>query len=245
VDYYYLESAMSRENKPNWKDTLNLPETAFPMKAQLNQKEPQILKKWQDMNIYETILKKREGKPLYILHDGPPYANGNIHLGHALNKILKDFVVKSKSMEGFQAPYVPGWDCHGLPIEHKVDQQLGSKKNDLSVLQIREKCQDYALRYLKIQREEFIRLGVFGDWYNPYTTLDYAYESTVINYFKSFVKNRNVYRKKRPVYWCTSCMTALAEAEVEYADHDSYSIYVKFPLREFPDVLSMREERFL
>ncbi|MCK4835560.1 MAG: isoleucine--tRNA ligase [Candidatus Aminicenantes bacterium] len=228
---------MSQENKPNWKNTLNLPKTAFPMKAQLNQKEPQILKKWQDINIYEKILKKRESKPLYILHDGPPYANGNIHLGHALNKILKDFVIKSKSMEGYQAPYVPGWDCHGLPIEHKVDQQLGSMKAEMKVLQIREKCKAYALKYLKIQKDEFIRLGVFGDWDNPYTTLDYSYESTVIDYFKSFVKNKNVYRKKRPVYWCTSCMTALAEAEVEYADHASSSIYVKFLLKEFPDIL--------
>ena len=232
---------MPQEKKPNWKETLNLPETAFPMKARLNQKEPEILKKWQDMNIYETILNKRDGKPLYILHDGPPYANGNIHLGHALNKILKDFVVKSKSMEGFQAPYVPGWDCHGLPIEHKVDQQLGSHKKELDVLQIRQKCRDYALKFLKIQKDEFIRLGVFGAWDQPYTTLDHAYESTVINYFKSFVKNKNVYRKKRPVYWCTSCMTALAEAEVEYADHDSYSIYVKFLLRELPD--SLKEYR--
>lgn len=228
---------MSQVKKPNWKDTLNLPHTAFPMKARLNQKEPQILKKWRDLNIYEAVLKKREDKPSYILHDGPPYANGSIHLGHALNKILKDFVVKSKSMEGFQAPYVPGWDCHGLPIEHKVDQQLGAGKKEMPVLEIREKCRDYALKYLKIQRDEFIRLGIFGDWDNPYTTLDHDYEATVIRFFKSFVENSNVYRRKRPVYWCTSCMTALAEAEVEYSDHDSYSIYVKFPLKELPEVL--------
>ena len=229
IGLLFWESDMSEQNKPNWKNTLNLPETAFPMKAQLNQKEPQILKKWEDLNIHEKILEKRQHNPLYILHDGPPYANGNIHLGHAMNKILKDFVIKSKSMEGFRAPYVPGWDCHGLPIEHKVDQQLGSKKAELDVLEIRQRCKEYAEKYLEIQKKEFIRLGIFGDWENPYTTLDYSYESTVIQYFNSFVKNNNVYRRKRPVYWCTSCTTALAEAEVEYTDHSSSSIYVKFP----------------
>lgn len=238
---------MSDQNKPNWKNTLNLPETAFPMKAQLNQKEPQILKKWQDLNIYEKILEKRHNDPLYILHDGPPYANGNIHLGHAMNKILKDFVIKTKSMEGFRAPYVPGWDCHGLPIEHKVDQQLGSKKAEMDVLEIRKKCQEYAEKYLEIQKREFIRLGIFGNWENPYTTLDFSYESTVIEYFNSFVKNDNVYRRKRPVYWCTSCITALAEAEVEYADHTSSSIYVKFQLKDIPDFLKefSQEEIFV
>lgn len=234
----FWESDMSEQNKPNWKNTLNLPETAFPMKAQLNQKEPQILKKWEDLNIYEKILEKRQHNPLYILHDGPPYANGSIHLGHAMNKILKDFVIKSKSMEGFRAPYVPGWDCHGLPIEHKVDQQLGSKKAELDVLEIRQRCKEYAEKYLEIQKKEFIRLGIFGDWENPYTTLDYSYESTVIQYFNSFVKNNNVYRRKRPVYWCTSCITALAEAEVEYIDHSSSSIYVKFQLKDIPDFLN-------
>jgi isoleucyl-tRNA synthetase len=228
---------MSPKNNAQWKNTLNLPKTEFPMKAHLNQKEPQILKKWEDENIYEKILQKRDSLPLYILHDGPPYANGNIHLGHALNKILKDFVVKTKSMEGFLAPYVPGWDCHGLPIEHKVDQQLGPRKKEMTVLQIRKKCREYAEKYLKIQREEFIRLGVFGDWKNPYTTLDHTYESTVINYFKSFVKDKSVYRRKRPVYWCISCKTALAEAEIEYTDHTSSSIYVKFLLKEIPDIL--------
>ncbi len=228
---------MSQEKNQNWKDTLNLPQTQFPMKAQLNKKEPEILEKWQNMNIYEKILKKREKNPLYILHDGPPYANGKIHLGHALNKILKDFVVKTKSMEGFQAPYVPGWDCHGLPIEHKVDQQIASKKTTMSVLQIREKCREYAEKYLDIQKKEFTRLGVFGNWQHPYTTLDFAYESTVIEYFKSFVKNNMVYRKKRPVYWCTHCMTALAEAEVEYHDHTSSSITVKFALKDGPEFL--------
>jgi len=226
------------EKKPiEWKNTLNLPETSFPMKAQLNKKEPQILEKWKETKIYHKILQKRKESPSYVLHDGPPYANGNIHLGHAMNKILKDLIVKSKSMEGFMAPYVPGWDCHGLPIEIKVDQELGKKKKEMSVTDVRKKCREYAEKYVNIQRDEFIRLGVFGDWENPYTTLDPVYESSVIDYFNSFVKKGNVIRKKRPVYWCTSCMTALAEAEVEYADHTSPSIYVKFLLKDIPSFL--------
>ncbi len=229
---------MTDEMKFNWKDTLKLPSTNFPMKAQLNQKEPTILKKWQDMKIYQQILEKRQNEKTYILHDGPPYANGNIHLGTALNKILKDFVVKSKNMEGFLSPYVPGWDCHGLPIEIKVEEQLGEKKKSMSVIDIRQKCREYAEKYVDIMKEEFIRLGVFGDWDNRYTTLDKTYEASVIDYFKSFVKNKNVIRKKRPVFWCTSCSTALAEAEVEYADHTSPSIYVKFLLKDIPGFLA-------
>lgn len=233
----------SDEKKVLWKNTLNLPETEFPMKAQLNKKEPQILQKWQDTNIYKKILAKRQAQELYILHDGPPYANGNIHLGHALNKILKDFIVKSKSMSGFQAPYVPGWDCHGLPIEIKVEEQLGSKKEKMSIVEIREKCRQYAEKFVNIQRDEFIRLGVFGDWETPYTTLDRYYEATVVQYLKSFVENGNVIRKKRPVYWCTSCTTALAEAEVEYANHTSPSIYVKFLLKDFPEQLAAYKDK--
>ncbi len=220
-----------------WKDTLSLPRTDFPMKAQLSQKEPEILKKWADAGIYERILESRAGCEPYILHDGPPYANGNIHLGTAMNKILKDFVVKSRTMEGYCSPYVPGWDCHGLPIEHKVDQKLGSRKKGMSQLDVREECRQYAEKFLDQQRADFKRLGVFGDWEKPYTTLDPDYEATVIRFFNSFVKNGNVYRKKRPVYWCLSCRTALAEAEVEYRDHTSPSITVKFPLREIPPFL--------
>jgi isoleucyl-tRNA synthetase len=225
------------EKKMDWKDTLNLPRTDFPMKAQLSQKEPETLKKWEAAAVYEKILKNRDPRKSYILHDGPPYANGNIHLGTALNKILKDFVVKSRSMEGFYSPYVPGWDCHGLPIEHKVDQKLGSRKKTMTQLQVREECRLYAEKFLDLQRADFKRLGVFGDWDQPYTTLDPAYEATVIRFFNSFVKKGNVYRKKRPVYWCLSCQTALAEAEVEYGDHTSPSITVKFPLRELPPFL--------
>lgn len=234
---------MDENKKVKWKTTLNLPKTDFPMKAQLNKKEPEILKKWEDLDIYRKVMDQRKDADLYILHDGPPYANGHIHLGHSLNKILKDFIVKSKSMEGFQTPYVPGWDCHGLPIEIKVEEKLGSKKKDMHITEIREKCREYAERFIDIQREEFMRLGVFGDWFNPYTTLDRDYESTVIEYFKSFVKNGNVIRKKRPVYWCTSCTTALAEAEVEYADHSSPSIYVKFLLKDKADFLGEHKDK--
>ncbi|MCP4218115.1 MAG: isoleucine--tRNA ligase [bacterium] len=234
---------MTDEKKFNWKDTLNLPKTGFPMKAQLSRKEPQTMKKWQEMKIYETILEKRKDAKPYILHDGPPYANGNIHLGHALNKILKDFIIKTKSMEGFRAPYIPGWDCHGLPIEIKVDKKLGKKKREMAITDIRKKCRDYAENFVNIQRDEFKRLGIFGGWDTPYTTLDPVYESSIIKYFKSFVEKGNVVRKKRPVYWCSSCGTALAEAEVEYADHTSPSIYVKFLLKEFPELLEEYKEK--
>ncbi len=226
------------EKKMDWKDTLNLPRTDFPMKAQLSQKEPETLKKWEAAAIYEKILDDHAKQEPYILHDGPPYANGNIHLGTALNKILKDFVVKSKSMEGFYSPYIPGWDCHGLPIEHEVDQKLGSRKKSMSQLQVREECRQYAEKFLDLQRADFKRLGVFGAWDKPYTTLDPAYETTVIRFFNSFVRKGNVYRKKRPVYWCLSDRTALAEAEVEYHDHTSPSITVKFSLRQLPPFLN-------
>lgn len=229
---------MESEKKIKWKDTLNLPKTDFPMKAQLSRKEPELLKFWEEADIYGKILDKNKDSELFILHDGPPYANGNIHLGHALNKLLKDFIVKTNSMLGFNSPYVPGWDCHGLPIEIKVDKKLGSKKKDMSVPEIREKCRLYAENYIEIQRDEFKRLGIFGDWDNPYKTIDPQYEAYIIDAFRSFVEKGNIIRKKRPVYWCTSCHTALAEAEVEYDNHTSHSIYVKFLLKELPDVLT-------
>jgi len=234
---------MTAGKKIKWKDTLNLPRTEFPMKANLSEKEPRILEKWESEHIYQKILEQRKEADRYTLHDGPPYANGHIHLGHAVNKILKDFIVKSKSMEGFYTPYVPGWDCHGLPIEIKVDQQLGSKKRDLSTAQIREKCRDYAQKFIGIQREEFKRLGGLGEWENPYTTLDHHYESAVLEYFKSFVSNGNISRSKRPVHWCASCQTALAEAEVEYQDKLSPSITVKFPLVRPPELLREYADR--
>jgi len=228
---------MADHNTPKWKDTLTLPRTAFPMKAQLGRKEPEIIRQWQESDIYHRILEARREGPLFILHDGPPYANGHIHLGHALNKILKDFIIRIRSMQGHRAPFIPGWDCHGLPIEHQVDQKLGKRKADLPVAEFRKICREYALRYLDLQRQGFIRLGVLGDWENPFMTLQKEYEAGIIKYFKSFVEAGNVYRKKKPVYWCTHCQTALAEAEVEYHDHSSHSITVRFPLPDPPDFL--------
>lgn len=212
------------------KDTLNLPSTSFSMKAKLAQKEPDMIAKWEESGLYAKIMQQREGMPAFVLHDGPPYANGNIHLGTALNKILKDFIVKSKNMQGFKALYVPGWDCHGLPIEIKVDKALGGKKKDMSLIEIREECKKYALKWIDIQRDQFKRLGVFGRWEKPYLTIDPEYEGEIIRHLAAFFKSGNVFKGKKPVYWCSSCRTALAEAEIEYKDHDSPSIYVKFPL---------------
>jgi isoleucyl-tRNA synthetase len=217
-------------DEPDLKKTLNLPQTSFSMKAKLAQKEPEILKKWAKMGLYDRILQKRMKAPVFVLHDGPPYANGRIHLGTALNKILKDFIVKSKTMRGYLAPYLPGWDCHGLPIEIKVDQVLGERKKDLSVIAFREECRKYALKFIDIQREEFMRLGVFGEWGKPYLTMNPEYEAEVLRHLASFFRSGNVYKGLRPVHWCPHCQTALAEAEIEYRDRTSPSIYVKFPL---------------
>ncbi|MGC8491144.1 MAG: isoleucine--tRNA ligase [Syntrophobacteraceae bacterium] len=214
----------------DYKDTLNLPQTDFPMKANLAVREPELLKKWDEMGLYGLLREKAKGRPHYILHDGPPYANGHIHLGTALNKILKDIIIKSRQMSGMDAAYVPGWDCHGLPIEHQVDKELGKKKETMSLAQIRALCRRYAEKFIDIQRSEFRRLGVIGEWDNPYLTMAYYYEATIARELGRFFENGSVIRSKKPVYWCTSCRTALAEAEVEYADHKSPSVYVKFPL---------------
>ncbi|MBI4680713.1 MAG: isoleucine--tRNA ligase [Nitrospirae bacterium] len=211
----------------DYKDTLNLPKTEFPMKANLVQKELELLDFWKTHNTYQKMQEKDKSNA-YILHDGPPYANGHIHIGHALNKILKDIIVKYKSMKGFYSPYVPGWDCHGLPIEHEVDKKLGSKKGEVSILAKRTLCKEYALKFLDIQREEFKRLGVFGDWQEPYLTMSFQYEASIVREFGKFVEKGYIYKGKKPVHWCPSCLTALAEAEVEYADKESPSIYVKF-----------------
>lgn len=212
------------------KETLNLPQTSFSMKAKLAHKEPEILKKWEDMRLSEKILDQRRDSPLFVLHDGPPYANGSIHLGTALNKILKDFIIKTKTMQGFRAPYLPGWDCHGLPIEIKVDQVLGEKKKEMSTIAFREQCREYALKYVGIQRKQFQRLGIFGLWEKPYLTMDFPYEAAVIRHLAAFFASGSVYKGKKPVYWCRHCQTALAEAEIEYKDRRSPSIYVKFPM---------------
>jgi len=213
----------------NFKETLNLPKTHFPMKANLAKREPEQLKKWEDKKLYDKILSISKTRDKYILHDGPPYANGHIHIGTALNKILKDFIIKSKFMAGYNSVYIPGWDCHGLPIEHQVDKELGDKKKDLSKAEIREKCRAFAKKFVEIQKEEFKRLGVFGKWEDPYLTMSFDYEATITREFGKFVANDMVYKGKKPIYWCASCKTALAEAEVEYMDHVTPSIYVKFP----------------
>jgi isoleucyl-tRNA synthetase len=216
----------------DYKETLNLPVTDFPMKANLAQKEPEMLVSWEQSGLYEKIVAAGKGKPRYVMHDGPPYANGHIHIGHALNKTLKDFVLKSKRMSGYDAPYVPGWDCHGLPIELQVEKNLGSKKHELSKLEMRKQCREYAARFVEVQKEEFKRLGVLGEWQNPYLTMAYSYEGITARELARFAENGGLYKGKKPVHWCSSCGTALAEAEVEYADHKSPSVYVKFPLKD-------------
>ncbi len=215
-----------------YRDTLNLPKTKFKMKANLTQKEPQYLKRWDKENLYQKLQEAGADKPLFILHDGPPYANGNIHLGTAFNKVLKDIILKSRRLAGFQAPYIPGWDCHGLPIEHNVDKELGKKKETIPVLAKRGACRKYAEKWIKTQKEQFRRLAVLGDWDQPYLTINYGYEATIAREFNRFLLSNGVVRSKKPVYWCSTCRTALAEAEVEYYDHTSPSIYVKFPVAE-------------
>jgi isoleucyl-tRNA synthetase len=214
--------AMSR----NYKNTLNLPRTEFPMKANLAAREPEMLRQWEETRLYQQIQKSKEGRELFVLHDGPPFANGDVHMGTALNKILKDFVVKSQTMLGKRAPYVPGWDCHGLPIEYKVVKE----SRGLSPLEVRKKSEAFAWKFVNIQREQFKRLGVFGDWENPYLTMDHKYEAEILRAFAVFVEKGLVYQSKKPVFWSTGAQTALAEAEVEYQDRDDTAVYVRFPL---------------
>ncbi len=216
-------------NKPSTlKNTLNLPRTDFPMKAQLPQREPQLLAEWNERHLYERILEVRAGAPLFTLHDGPPYTTGDLHLGTGLNKIVKDMVVKSKSMAGFRAPYIPGWDCHGLPIESKVEKELGGKKDSVSPAEFRRRCREYANRYMDQHRRDFRRMGIFGRWEKPYLTMDFSYEATTADAFLMFLEKGYIYRGLKPVYWCFHDRTALAEAEVEYEDHSSPSIWVTF-----------------
>jgi isoleucyl-tRNA synthetase len=213
----------------DYKDTLNLPRTDFPMKANLAQREPEILKRWAAMDLYAKLVERNRGKQPFVLHDGPPYANGNIHIGHALNKILKDVIVKSRAMMGFYAPYIPGWDCHGLPIELQVEKEIGrAKKDAMPKAEIRELCRAYAAKFVGIQREEFRRLGVLGDWERPYLTMDSAYVADEIRVLGRCIEAGLLFRGKKPVHWCPSCVTALAEAEVEYADVTSPSVYVAY-----------------
>ncbi len=216
----------------DYKKTLNLPSTNFPMKASLAKREPEQLKSWNETRLYDQIRDGSKGKELFVLHDGPPYANGYIHIGTALNKILKDIIVRSKQMAGFDAVYVPGWDCHGLPIEHNVDKELGEKKKSLSMAQFRRLCRAYAERFIDIQREEFKRLGVMGVWDDPYLTMNYAYEATIARECGKFARDGSLFRSKKPIYWCFTCQTALAEAEIEYQDDFTPSIYVKFAMQD-------------
>jgi isoleucyl-tRNA synthetase len=219
------------DSSKTYRDTLNLPTTSFPMKADLARQEPALLARWDADGLYASLRATRRGAPKFVLHDGPPYANGHIHIGHALNKILKDVIVRYRTMRGDDAPYIPGWDCHGLPIEHQVLKDLGPKKAGMSVLEIRRRCREYAERFVDIQREEFKRLGGLGDWSHPYLTMLPDYEAAIVREFGKIVDTGTVYKGKKPVLWCAYDETALAEAEVEYADHTSPSIYVKFPLR--------------
>lgn len=212
----------------NYKETLNLPRTDFPMKADLPKREPEMLKSWEEKDIYAHIRRKFSGRPKYILHDGPPYANGDIHIGHALNKTLKDIVVKYRTMRGFDSPYVPGWDCHGLPVEHALFKELKISKGQIDQLEFRKKAADYALKFVATQKEQFKRLGVFGDWNDPYLTLDPGYVARIIRSFGKLVEGGYIYKGVKPVNWCVRDETALAEAEVEYTDHASPSVFVKF-----------------
>jgi isoleucyl-tRNA synthetase len=228
------EDRMSTETPLELKKTVNLPKTGFAQKANLAQSEPARLKKWEDARLYEMIRRAREGVAKFILHDGPPYANADIHLGTALNKILKDFIVKSRTMMGFDAPYVPGYDCHGLPIELYVDRKLGAKKANMPPVSIRRACREHASNALKRQTRDFQRLGVLGEWDDPYLTMSNTYEAETARLFASFIERGYVYKGARPVYWCIHDQTALAEAEVEYQQHTSPSVYVKFPLVSDP-----------
>src|ERR1700678_185827 len=214
----------------DYKNTLLLPKTDFPMRAELPKREPALLAKWREEKIYDQILKARAGQPSFVLHDGPPFANGDAHMGHALNMVLKDIVLKYHNMSGHYAPFIPGWDCHGLPIEHKVMKELGAAETD--PIKIREKCEATARHFVGVQSEQFQRLGVFGDWANPYLTLDPAYEAETIRVFATLVGKNLVYQGLRPVLWSTGCQTALAEAEIEYKEKVDPAIYVKFPLND-------------
>ncbi|MEJ7616427.1 MAG: class I tRNA ligase family protein [Pyrinomonadaceae bacterium] len=228
---------MSTETPLDLKKTINLPKTSFAQKANLGQAEPARLKKWNELDLYRLIRQSRRGRDKFILHDGPPYANSDIHIGTALNKILKDFVVKSRTMMGFDAPYVPGYDCHGLPIEQHVEKALdkkGKKRTELSQVSFRRACREHASDALKRQTRDFQRLGVLGDWDHPYLTMSHTYEAETARLFGRFIERGFVYKGARPVYWCIHDQTALAEAEVEYAQHMSPSVYVKFPLASDP-----------
>ena len=224
---------VAKEN--DFSSTLNLPKTDFPMRGGLAKSEPVRLAKWNEEGVYELTLKKNEGHPSFVLHDGPPYANGPIHIGHAMNKISKDFINRYWTMQGRYVPYIPGWDCHGQPIEHKVETKLGTKKfNETPVEKIREMCNEFAVENIELQKAGFRRLGVLGDWDNPYLTLYHQHDAADIEVFKAMFDRGMVYRGHKPVHWCKHCHTALAEAEIEYSDETSPSIFVRFEMTSKP-----------
>src|SRR3954447_12016401 len=224
------EPAQAPAEKKNYKQTLNLPQTSFPMEAKLVANEPKRLATWKEEHLYFKTLIARDHAPKWVLHDGPPFANGDIHIGHVINKTLKDVFIRFKSMQGFQTPYVPGWDCHGLPIEHKITSDLGSKAREMSTVEIRQRCFAYADKYTKIQSEQFQRLGILGDWHNPYLTMAPEYEAETLEVFARFVEAGLVYKQLKPVHWSIANQTALADAELEYKDVDDNSVFVEFPV---------------
>jgi len=213
----------------DYKDTLNLPKTDFPMRGNLSKREPEMLERWNRLDLYGTLRQRRAGAERFVLHDGPPYANGSIHIGHAVNKILKDMVVKSRNLMGYDAPYVPGWDCHGLPIEQKDEQDIGKAGDKVDYKTFRQACRDYAAEQLDNQRQDFIRLGVMGDWYNPYLTMDPKVEADIVRSLGRIIDNGHLERGFKPVYWSVVGQSALAEAEVEYQEKTSIQIDVRFP----------------
>ena len=222
----------------DYKDTLFLPKTSFPMRAGLPAREPDWLARWERLGVYHRLRSTAAGRPPFVLHDGPPYANGNLHIGHALNKILKDFIVRSRQMMGHDSRYVPGWDCHGLPIEWKIEEQYrakGRNKDEVPVNDFRGECRRFAAHWIEVQRGEFQRLGVTGDWENPYLTMDFHAEAVIADEFMKFVMNHSLYLGSKPVMWSPVEKTALAEAEVEYRDHQSHTIWVKFPVEILRD----------
>ncbi|MGW8248826.1 MAG: isoleucine--tRNA ligase [Acidiferrobacterales bacterium] len=232
---------MSESKNKNYKDTLNLPSTGFPMKANLANREPEMLKAWQDMDLYQRMREVGRGRDKYVLHDGPPYANGDIHLGHSLNKILKDIIVKSRTLGGYDSPYVPGWDCHGLPIELAVEKKIGKAGQQVAPSKFRQACRDYANKQVDRQRKDFIRLGVIGDWDNPYLTMDFAFEANIVRTLSKIISSGHLIKGHKPVHWCCDCGSALAEAEVEYQDKASPAIDVRFPVADEEELLARME----
>ncbi|MFA5467280.1 MAG: class I tRNA ligase family protein, partial [Candidatus Izemoplasmatales bacterium] len=230
------------DTKKDFKDTLLMPRTEFPMRGNLGQNEPQIQKKWEESGLYEQVLAKNADRPLYILHDGPPYANGSIHAGTAFNKVLKDFVIRYKNMSGFKAPYLPGWDTHGLPIENALSKDRKVDRKQFDVVKFREMCAEYALEQIDTQRQQFRRLGVLGEWDNPYITMTKNYEASQLRLFAEMVEKGLIYKGLKPVYWSPSSESALAEAEIEYKDVTSPSIYVAMKVKDHKGLLPKNSE---